>query len=236
MIENVMIPKDTPLRRVRSFVRRDSRMTDAQRRVLQTLWPTFGLMKEDGMVDFQRIFGRKAPVILEIGFGSGLSLSEIAKQHPEKDFIGVETYHPGIGSLLLEIEKENIQNIRIYYADAVEVLQECISSQSLDGIQLFFPDPWPKRKHHKRRIIQPEFVNILADKLKTAGVLHLATDWEHYAQQMMQVLSKSDKLINIAGAGQFATRSAQRPVMTKFESRGTKSGRAIWELQFARCD
>jgi tRNA (guanine-N7-)-methyltransferase len=231
-----MTEAESKLRRVRSFVRRDSRMTDGQRRVLESLWPQVGLAIEDAPVDLNSVFNRVAPKILEIGFGSGHSLFEIAKRHPEKDFIGVETHQPGIGALMLEIEKEAIQNIRIFYGDAVEVLQKSIAASSLDGIQLFFPDPWPKRKHHKRRIIQPDFVNLLVDKLKSNGVLHLATDWEHYAHHMMQVLSKSDKLVNIAGAQQFAARSENRPITTKFENRGTQSGRHIWELQFARCD
>ncbi|MDR3490632.1 MAG: tRNA (guanosine(46)-N7)-methyltransferase TrmB [Gammaproteobacteria bacterium] len=231
----MMIPT-YPLRRVRSFAKRDGRMTAAQKRVLTELWPQYGLDKSSGLADFPKIFGRVAPVVLEIGFGSGHSLLEIAKNTPAHDFIGIEMYQPGIGTLLLGIEAEQVSNIRIYYADAVEVLEECIPLASLDGIQLFFPDPWPKRKHHKRRIIQPDFVDLIVSKLKPAGVLHLATDWEHYALHMMQVLSNSDKLINLSGAGHFAQRSDQRPITTKFENRGTRSGRPIRELQFARCE
>jgi tRNA (guanine-N7-)-methyltransferase len=220
--------------RIRSFVRRDGRMTEAQRRVLVDLWPQFGMPAPTQEEDFVKIFGRDAPRVLEIGFGSGYSLLEIARAHPEKDFIGIETYQPGVGTLLLGIEQNQLKNIRLYYADAVEVLQKSIPAASLDGIQIFFPDPWPKRRHHKRRLIQPEFVSLVTEKLKPKGIFHLATDWEHYANQMMQVLSESENLINLAGAGNFSARSAQRPVVTKFEQRGTKSGRPIWELQFAR--
>jgi tRNA (guanine-N7-)-methyltransferase len=221
-------------RRIRSFVRRDGRMTEAQRRVLVDIWPQFGLSTSKSELDFVEIFGRDAPRVLEIGFGSGHSLLEIARAHPEKDFIGIETYQPGIGTLLLGIEQHQLQNIRIFYTDAVEVLQRSIPAASLDGVQIFFPDPWPKRRHHKRRLIQPEFVNLITEKLKPKGIFHLATDWEHYARQIMLVLSQSVNLLNLAGAGDFSSRSAQRPVVTKFEQRGTTSGRLIWELQFAR--
>jgi tRNA (guanine-N7-)-methyltransferase len=221
-------------RRVQSFVRRDSRMTDAQQRVFNELWPRVGVTQDKELADFTQLFGRDAPRILEIGFGSGHSLLAIAKSHPEQDFIGIETYRPGIGTLLLGIESLGIENIRLYYADAVEVLAHCIPAASLDGVQLFFPDPWPKRRHHKRRIIQPEFVKVVTEKLKPGGVLHLATDWQDYAEQMMRVLSDAPNLNNLAGVGQFASRSSQRPVVTKFERRGEQDGRLIWELQFIR--
>lgn len=233
-VKITMTEKEFTQQRIRSFVRRDGRMTDAQRRVLVELWPQFGLTTVDGEIDFVKVFGRDAPRVLEIGFGSGYSLLEIARAHPQKDFIGIETYQPGVGTLLLGIEQHQMTNIRIFYTDAVEVLQRSIAAESLDGIQIFFPDPWPKRRHHKRRLIQPEFVNLVTEKLKPKGIFHLATDWEHYAKQMLEVLSESENLINLAGAGNFSPRSAQRPVVTKFEQRGTKSGRPIWELQFAR--
>lgn len=221
-------------RRIRSFVRRDGRMTEAQKRALEELWPQVGLELKSGQCDFTQVFQRQAPRILEIGFGSGISLLEMAKAHPEQDFIGIETYQPGIGSLILGMQLQQINNIRIYYADAVEVLEQCIPIQSLDTVQIFFPDPWPKRKHHKRRLIQTPFVNLVVSRLKPGGTLHLATDWEHYAKQMMQVLSNVDELENISGVGQYSNRSSQRPVVTKFEQRGTHSGRQIWELQFVR--
>jgi tRNA (guanine-N7-)-methyltransferase len=221
-------------RAIRSFVRRDSRMTAAQRRVLVELWPQFGLDIANGPIDLTKIFGRTAPCTVEIGFGSGHSLLEIAKTHPEQDFIGIETYQPGVGMLLLAMETERITNIRIYYADAVEVLKNCIPNTALDGVQIFFPDPWPKRRHHKRRLIQTPFVELIISKLKLGGIFHLATDWEDYANHMLTVSSEIDNLINLAGAGAFAPRSEQRPVITKFEGRGQRSGRPIRELQFVR--
>jgi tRNA (guanine-N7-)-methyltransferase len=229
-----MTKADFPDRRIRSFVRRDGRMTDSQRRVLGELLPTYGLQLTDGMLDFASVFQREAPTVLEIGFGSGYSLLETAKAHPEQNFIGIEMYLPGVGSLLLGIEAQAVPNIRVFYADAVEVIQQCIPDGSLTGIQIFFPDPWPKLRHHKRRLIQPEFVDRITAKLKIGGVLHLATDWEHYARHMLRVLTQASNLVNLAGEGEYAPRSAQRPVVTKFEGRGTQSGRAIRELQFAR--
>ncbi|SRR5579883_332643 len=223
-----------PLRQVRSFVRRDSRMTKAQRRAYEMLWPAVGLELKNGLVNFSDVFQREKPCILEIGFGSGQSLLAMAKNHAEENFIGIETHLPGIGALMLGMQSENLKNIRIFYADAVEVLNQCIPDQSLDVIQIFFPDPWQKRRHHKRRLIQETFVNLLVKKLKQNGTLHLATDWEDYAVWMMKVLSANSSLKNLAGEGQYSNRSSQRPIITKFEQRGKVSGRAIWELQFQR--
>lgn len=220
------------MRRIRSFVRRDGRLTEGQKQALETLWPELGLNLTDGVIDLPSVFHRHAPCILEIGFGSGQSLLATAKAHPEMDFIGIETHQPGIGALLLNIQAEQLTNIRVFYGDAVEVLNKCIPQKSLAGIQLFFPDPWPKRRHHKRRLIQTPFVKLLISKLQQQGQLHLATDWEDYAKQMMQVLSELPELENQAGAGQFADRSSQRPVVTKFERQGQNAKRAIWELQF----
>jgi tRNA (guanine-N7-)-methyltransferase len=224
----------TPLRRVRSFVKRDGRMTESQRIAMTTHWPRFGLSLKEGLIDYQKVFQREAPRILEIGFGSGRSLLAMAKQHPEEDYIGIEMHKPGIGALLLGMELQMISNIRVYYADAVEVLSQCIPNESLDIVQIFFPDPWQKRKHHKRRLIQPEFVRMLAVKMKLHGTLHLATDWEDYAEEMMKVLNGAEEFLNLAGHGEFAERSSQRPVVTKFEDRGNRSGRKVWELQFAK--
>ena len=186
----------------------------------------------DGMINYSAVFQREAPHILEIGFGSGFSLLATAKANPTQDFIGIETHRPGIGTLMLNMQLQEVSNIRIYYDDAVQVLLQCIPDHSLDVIQIFFPDPWPKRRHHKRRLIQTEFVNLLVTKLKSKGTLHLATDWEDYAKQMMRVLSDIQALENLFGANQYATRSSQRPITTKFERRGEESGRKTWELQF----
>ena len=223
-----------PMRRIRSFVRRDGRMSDAQRRVVNERWQDFGLNVDAGMLDYAQVFQRSAPCMLEIGFGSGTSLLSFAQANQGTDFIGVEMYQPGIGSLLLHAENAGLNNIRVFYADAVEVLKNCIPAHSLDGVQIFFPDPWPKSRHHKRRLIQEEFVKLVASKLKPQAIFHLATDWEHYGQQMMRVLSADPTLVNVAGPQTFAQRSPKRPVVTKFEGRGTRSGRQIWELQFAR--
>jgi tRNA (guanine-N7-)-methyltransferase len=222
-------------RRVKSFVKRDGRMTDAQREALLRLSSQFVLKLDDGLIDYREVFNREAPTNFEIGFGSGRSLLEMAKRYPEENFIGVEMHQPGIGGLLLGMEINKVDNIRIYYADAVEVLARAIPEMSLDVIQIFFPDPWQKRKHHKRRLIQPEFVNMLATKLKPQGKLHLATDWEDYSIHMMKVLSQAEAFINLAGHGNFSERSSQRPIVTKFEARGERVGRTIWELQFVKC-
>ena len=223
-----------PLRRIRSFVRRDSRMTDAQKRAVDMFLPTFGLNLKDGLINLATVFQRTAKTNLEIGFGSGYSLLEMAKSYPHENFIGIETHLPGIGSLLAGIESLELKNIRVFYADAVEVLQHCIPDESLDVVQIFFPDPWPKRKHHKRRLIQDNFVKLILNKLKWNGTIHLATDWQHYAEHMMVVLSNIPDLKNAMGAGHYADRSSQRPVVTKFEQRGQECGRDIWELQFIR--
>lgn len=220
--------------RVRSYVRRDSRRTKAQERAYQTLFPQFGLELSAGLIDFAHVFGRVAPCFLEIGFGSGQSLLALAKAYPERDFIGIETHKPAIGALLLGMQIEKLTNIRLYHVDAIDVLQQCIPEASLHGIQIFFPDPWPKRRHHPRRLIQSEFVKLLSAKLKIGGALHLATDWEDYAQHMMKTLSHEKNLINLASLFQFATRSPLRPILTKFESRAAREGRGVWELQFGR--
>lgn len=234
MKNNNQESKSVLLRKIRSFVRRDGRMTDAQRLAIEVNWPKCGLSLQAGLLDFDKTFNRHAPRILEIGFGSGHSLLAMAKSHPEQDFIGIETHQPGIGTLLHHVEVEQLTNVRVYYADAVEVLNQCIPDHSLDIVQIFFPDPWRKRRHHKRRLIQPEFVSLVAKKLKPGGELHMATDWKDYALHMMRVLSSSSEFKNAAGDGKYAERSAQRPVVTKFEQRGENSGHAIWELLFCK--
>ncbi|HEX2548743.1 MAG TPA: tRNA (guanosine(46)-N7)-methyltransferase TrmB, partial [Gammaproteobacteria bacterium] len=176
-------------RKVRSFVRRDGRMTAAQEYAFTHHMASFGLPK--ALLNFHEVFARVAPTIIEIGFGAGASLFEVAKANPSNNFIGMETHKPGVGQLLQNIASAELTNLRIYYGDAVEALQEYVMNESVDTFQIFFPDPWPKRRHHKRRIIQPEFVELLGLKLKPGGTLHLATDWEEYAKHMMEVLSSS---------------------------------------------
>lgn len=221
-------------RRIRSFVRRDGRRTAAQDRAYAELWPQFGLSLENGILDFMQIFGNDAPVLLEIGFGTGQSLLAAAKTFPDKNFIGVETHKPGIGALLLGMQLNQLKNIRAFHTDVIDVLEKCIPDQSLDGVQIFFPDPWQKRKHHARRLVQPEFLKLILRKLKPQAELHLATDWEDYAKHMMKVVSAESGFINLAGVDNFAERSPYRPVISKFENRAIKDGRKISELRLRR--
>lgn len=220
--------------RLRSFVRRDSRRTVAQERAYQALWPHFGLAFENGEINYPHVFQREVPRFLEIGFGSGQSLLALAEAEPDKDFIGIETHKPGIGALFIGIQQAALTNIRVYCYDAVDVLERCIPNESLNGVQIFFPDPWPKRRHHARRLIQPDFIKLVVTKLKPNAILHLATDWEDYAIHMMKVMSQEEKLTNIAGVLNYADRSPHRPVITKFERRAERENRAVWELQFVK--
>jgi tRNA (guanine-N7-)-methyltransferase len=226
------MPESTKhLRKITSFARRTGRKSPRQSNALTSLWSDYGLELKDGLIDFQT-FKRPAPVILEIGFGMGKSLLAMAKAMPDYNFIGIEVHAPGIGSLLADLAEEGIDNVRIYCADAIEVLQHCIPDDSLSRVQIFFPDPWPKRRHHKRRLIQSSFVELVCSKLKMDGQLHLATDWENYAQHIMQVLSSIKLLKNHFGEQQFASTTA-RP-STKYEQRGRNLGHAVWELVFDR--
>ena len=227
---------DTPekhLRSVRSFVIRGGRMTTGQQKAYDSYWPRYGLQVEQGRVDLAAAFGREAPVILEIGFGMGQSLLEMAKFEPEKNFIGVEVHLPGVGALLKGMAEEAVDNIRIYNADANLVIDQCLDEESLERVQLFFPDPWHKKRHNKRRIVQPEFVERIRRKLRIGGVFHMATDWEPYAEHMMEVMSNAPGYENLAGAGQYSPRPDTRPV-TKFEKRGERLGHGVWDLMFRR--
>jgi len=221
------------MRPIRSFVRREGRMTPSQERAFNILWQQYGLELQNQRLDYQQIFGRTAPCVLEIGFGMGQSLLQQAQQNPHQDYLGIEVHRPGVGALLAGIEKYNLQNIRIFCADAVEVLKQCIPDASLDLIQIFFPDPWPKRRHHKRRLIQADLVNLLHNKLKFMAKLHLATDWQDYADQMLTVLSDASGWKNLAGENQFSPRPPERP-LTKFEQRGEKLGHGVWDLLFEK--
>lgn len=220
--------------RLRSFVRRDGRKTKAQVEARTTLLSTFGLHKDHGEIQFESIFERIAPTYLEIGFGTGQSLLALAKNMPDKNFIGVETHRPGVGALLLGMKNQDIKNIRIYEMDVVDVLETCIPKESLAGVQIFFPDPWPKRRHHPRRLIQATFLDLLIQKLKPNATLHLATDWEDYALHMMKVLTEEVRLVNVAGYKRYAERSPFRPILTKFEGRALREGRVIREFQFVK--
>ncbi|MFQ5643929.1 MAG: tRNA (guanosine(46)-N7)-methyltransferase TrmB [Thiogranum sp.] len=223
---------DAQRRRIRSFVRREGRLTPGQQNALDALWPRFGLPAES-VLDPVQVFGRSAPLTLEIGFGNGGSLAAMAAHDPQSDFIGIEVHRPGVGHLLIELEERSLSNVRVYCHDAVEVLERCIPDACLDRVLLFFPDPWPKRKHHKRRILQPEFVERVARKLKTGGLFHMATDWEHYARHMLSVMQSAEDFVNCDTAGAYSERPEYRPV-TRFEQRGQRLGHGVRDLVFRR--
>nr|VFJ67199.1 MAG: tRNA (guanine-N(7)-)-methyltransferase [Candidatus Kentron sp. FW] len=220
-------------RRVRSFVNRPGRITHAQRQALVTNWQRFGIETGDYLLDLDAIFGRRAPRYLEIGFGMGDGLIEMALANPQRDYLGIEVYEPGLGRLLHRLSRENVANVRAIRGDAVEVLSRCIAPHGLDGILIYFPDPWPKKRHHKRRIVQPAFVSLICVCLNPGGRLELATDWEDYAMHMLKTLELEPRLRNLAGSGYFSARPEHRPV-TKFERRGERCGHRIWDLVFLR--
>ncbi|MBK6864113.1 MAG: tRNA (guanosine(46)-N7)-methyltransferase TrmB [Ideonella sp.] len=224
-------PPQPPRRPVRSFVLRAGRMGSGQERALHELGPRFVLPFSPAVLDYRATFGRQAPVVLEIGFGMGQATAAIAQQMPGTDFIGVEVHPPGVGALLRRIDELGLTNVRIVQHDAVEVLAQMIAPRSLSGIHVFFPDPWPKKRHHKRRLLQSAFVGALAQRLAPGGTLHCATDWQPYAEQMLAVLTAEPLLANTAAG--YAPRPAYRP-LTKFEARGVALGHGVWDLVFAR--
>jgi len=219
--------------RIRSFVRREGRMTAGQQRAISTLWERFGVNPTNGLIDLNTLYGRHAPRILEIGFGNGACLATMAMHHPEKDFLGIEIHRPGVGQLLMQAEKLDLTNLRLLCMDAVLALEHHLPDAALDQVQIFFPDPWPKKRHHKRRLIQPAFANLLARKLKPGGILHLATDWEDYAIQMLAVLKATAGFYNTVASGGFSTSPTERP-LTKFEHRAQHLGHPVWDLLFRR--
>jgi len=218
-------------RTIRSFVLRAGRTTTGQARAFETLGPRFLVPFAPQPLDLASTFGRAAPTVLEIGFGMGDATASIAALMPETNFLCCEVHEPGVGALLKRIGEQGLENIRIVQHDAVEVLDQMLAPQSLDGIHVFFPDPWHKLRHHKRRLIQPPLVAKLADRLRPGGYLHCATDWEPYAQQMLQVLGAEPALANTAA--DYAPRPAYRP-LTKFENRGIKLGHGVWDLVFTK--
>lgn len=227
---------DSPIttrRGVRSFVLRQGRMTEGQKKAHERSWPKFGLSREDGMIDPRQVFGRDAMLNLEIGFGMGRSLADMAEAAPEQDFIGVEVHLPGVGALLKEIEDRGLENVRVYNIDANDVIDLCLPDAGLDQVMVFFPDPWHKKKHHKRRLVQSEFVQRIRHKLRVGGILHLATDWENYAEHMMEVMGESEGFANTQAQGEYSPRPEYRPV-TKFETRGENLGHGVWDLLFHR--
>ncbi|MCP5246377.1 MAG: tRNA (guanosine(46)-N7)-methyltransferase TrmB [Burkholderiales bacterium] len=216
---------------IRSFVLRQGRVSNAQRRACETLLPKYGVLFNKAQIDLAAVFGRRATRILEIGFGMGETTAAIAEEHPENDYLAIEVHTPGVGSLLNQIETRQLTNLRIIQHDAVEVMQYMLPPESLDGVHIFFPDPWPKARHHKRRLIQPPFISSLCEYMKQDAYLHIATDWEDYAQHILDVLTNEPKLSN--SATDYADRPDYRP-LTKFEQRGIKLGHSVRDLVFHR--
>ncbi len=221
------------IRTIKSFIKREGRLTPGQQRALETLWPEFGIEFSEQKLDLQKIFNRDAETILEIGFGNGNSLLEMAKADSERNYIGIEVHRPGVGHLLQLIEQSEIKNCRIICYDAVDVINHQIADNSLHKVQLFFPDPWHKKKHHKRRIVQDDFVNTLAQKIKSDGVFHLATDWEHYAEHMIKVMNRNAHFTNLSADNTFVPKPDYRPT-TKFENRGKKLGHGVWDMLYRK--
>ncbi|MFQ5756688.1 MAG: tRNA (guanosine(46)-N7)-methyltransferase TrmB [Acidiferrobacterales bacterium] len=222
-----------PVRQVRSYVRREGRMTRAQRRALHQLWPRYGIDAQGGLLQFDQLFARRAPVYLEIGFGNGEALCELASAHPQNNYLGIEVYRPGVGSLLLKLEQYALTNVRVICADAAAALSHRIPCDSLDAIYLFFPDPWPKKRHHKRRLVQFDFLEQVTARLKPGGYFHVATDWEDYATHVLAVAACVPALSNIAGGRHYARRPDYR-CRTRFEHRGQQLRHSIRDLVFER--
>ncbi|HEX3848901.1 MAG TPA: tRNA (guanosine(46)-N7)-methyltransferase TrmB [Steroidobacteraceae bacterium] len=220
-------------RKIKSFVLRAGRTTPGQQRALDSLWPRYGVAATDGALDLDALFGRRAPRCLEIGFGAGEVIGSLAEAHPNIDYLGIEVHRPGVGRLLLQAERAGLQNLRIICHDAVEVLDARIADAALDEILIFFPDPWHKKRHHKRRLIEPRFAALAAAKLRSGGILRLATDWQHYAGQMLEVCNAEPALESLSGDATFVVRPKERP-STRFERRGERLGHGAWDLAYRK--
>jgi tRNA (guanine-N7-)-methyltransferase len=218
--------------RIKSFVRRKGRITPGQNFALENHWERFCL-NPDIDVNFADIFGNSAPLIIEIGFGNGDSLAKMAAENPEKNYIGIEVHRPGVGHLLMKIDEMQLSNVRIYCHDAIEILEQRVPNENLAGLHLFFPDPWHKKKHHKRRIVRDSFVELLARKLTPNGYFHAATDWENYAEWMLEILNRAPNFENLSPTQTFCERPDYRP-LTKFEQRGIRLGHGVWDVMFKR--
>lgn len=221
------------LRKVRSFVLRTGRLSDYQRDMMNDNWANLGLDYQATPFDFQAIFGNDHPVILEIGFGMGRSLVEMAAANPDRNYLGIEVHTPGVGACIAYALEKGVTNLRVICHDATEILRDSIADGTLGGLQLFFPDPWQKAKHHKRRIVQLPFVERVVDKLSEQGFVHFATDWENYAEHMLEVLRQCPRLTNQSATNDFIPRPDFRP-LTKFEERGHKLGHGVWDLYFLK--
>lgn len=223
---------ETIRRTIKSFILRQGRLTQGQQRALDEQWPIFGIDYEAKPIDFAKLFGNNNPVILEIGFGNGESLLQMAAENPEQNFVGIEVHRPGVGHLLHLIHEQGIKNLRVMNYDAIDILQNQIAEHSLSRVQLYFPDPWHKRKHIKRRIVQAGFLDMLAKLLKSDGQIHFATDWKHYAHHMMATLENHPQFSNNATKNEFSPKPDYRPT-TKFERRGQRLGHGVWDLLFS---
>ena len=219
--------------KVKSFVKREGRLTKAQAKALEDNWPVMGLSIDQGLLNLDEVFNRRAKRVLEIGFGMGKSLVEMATADANIDFIGIEVHRPGVGACLALAQEAGISNIRVFEHDAVEVLKQSIEDKSIDRLQLFFPDPWHKKRHHKRRIVQSDFVQLVRQKLAVGGEFHKATDWEPYAQHVLEIMNKAEGFTNTSNKGDYIERPSYRPI-TKFEVRGQKLGHGVWDIVFSR--
>ena len=220
-------------RPIRSFVRRAGRLTSSQQRALDEAWPDYGFEYDGVPCDFDALFGRNAPVVLEIGFGNGETLVEQAAQHPDKNFLGIEVHEPGVGHCLIKVREAGVTNLKLVIHDAVEVLEKQVPKGALERINLYFPDPWPKKRHHKRRIVRPEFLDLLADRLRPGGSLHIATDWANYAEHIDEMLAATHRFELVERRVHAGDRPLDRP-RTKFERRGLRHGHEIWDWRFDR--
>lgn len=223
------------IRKVKSFVLREGRLTNGQAAALEQYWPAMGLDHTKEAINMEQVFGRIAPVTLEIGFGMGKSLVEMAKNDPQRNFIGIEVHRPGVGACLMDAGELGLTNLRVYQHDGVEVMSDSIGNESLDCVQLFFPDPWHKKRHHKRRIVQADFVESIRRHLKIGGVFHMATDWENYAEHMLEIMSNAPGFENTSTTQDYIPRPDSRP-LTKFEQRGHRLGHGVWDLMFKRVE
>ena len=223
-------------RKIRSFVLRTGRLSEFQRNMMNENWAEYGLDHQTEPFDFEKIYGNTNPVVLEIGFGMGKSLVEMAEQNPDKNYLGIEVHTPGVGACLAYAIEKGVKNLRVICHDATEILRDCIADGSLGGLQLFFPDPWHKAKHHKRRIVQPHFVETVAQKLSAGGFIHFATDWDNYAEHMLEVLQAMQNTVgirNTSATNDYIPRPDFRP-LTKFEARGHRLGHGVWDLYFIK--
>lgn len=222
-----------PLRQIKSFILRQSRLTKGQGDAIDSYWNEYGIDFQENQLQFSSIYNNENNIVLEIGFGMGRSLVEMAKANPALNYLGIEVHRPGVGACLKYLVESEVSNLKLMSYDAVEVLDKMIPDASLSRCQIFFPDPWHKIKHHKRRLIQTEFIQKISKKLKVGGVIHLATDWQNYAEQMLKVLKDNSHFKNKSEQGDYIERPSYRP-LTKFENRGLKLGHGIWDLEFEK--